>query len=73
LSLSDTWLAMIGMNSKGGVGASGVFLTNLDEIGSLDHPCMHNINNVHQTNKHKKENNKQEKKTISNPSLRYWT
>ena len=53
---------MIGMNSGGGVGASGVFLTNLDEIGSMEHSCMHNTNNVHPTNKHKKKNNKQEKR-----------
>jgi len=45
---------MIGMSSGGGVGASGVFQTNLDEIGSLDQSCMHNTNNVQQTNKHKK-------------------
>ena len=64
---------MIGINSGDGVGANGVFLTNLDEIGSLDHFCMHNTSNVHPTNKHKKENSKQEKrKTISKPSLRFW-
>jgi len=49
---------MIGINSGGGVGASGVFLTNLDEIESLDHSYMHNTNNVHPTNKRKKKNNK---------------
>jgi len=52
---------MIGINLGGGVSASGVFLTNLDEIGSLDHPYMHNTNNIHLTNKQKKKKNKQEK------------
>ena len=50
---------MIGINSGGGTGASGVFLTNLDEIESLDYSCMHNTNNVHPTNKQKKKNYKQ--------------
>jgi len=50
---------MIGMNSRDGIGASGVFLTNLDEIGSLDHSCMHNTNTVHPTNKCKMKKNKQ--------------
>jgi len=63
---------MIEINSGGGVGASGVFLTNLDEIGFLGHSCTHNTNNVHLTNKPKKDNNKQEKrKTISKTSLGY--
>jgi len=53
---------MIGINSGVGVGASGVFLTNLDEIGSMDHSCIHNTNNIHPTNKYKKGNNKKEKK-----------
>ena len=53
---------MIEINSGGGVGASRVFLTKLDEIGSLDHSCMNNTNNVHLTNKHKKKKNKQENK-----------
>ena len=50
------------MNSGDGVDASGVFLTNLDEIGSLDLSCMHDTNNVHPINKRKKKKNKQEKK-----------
>jgi len=63
---------MIEVNSEGGVSESGVFLTNLDEIGSLNHSCMHNTNNVHPANKRKKKKNKQEKKkTISKPSLGY--
>ena len=45
---------MIGINSGGGADASGVFLTNLDEIGSLDHSSMHKTNNVHSTIKRKK-------------------
>jgi len=53
---------MTGMNSEGGVGASEVFLTNLDEIGSLDHSCMHNTNNIHPTNKCKKEKEQTRKK-----------
>jgi len=61
---------MIGLNSVDDIGASGVFLTNLDEIGSLNHSCMHNTNNVpQQTNV--KRNNKQKRKIISKPSLRY--
>ena len=48
---------MIGINSGGGIGASGLFLTKLDEIGSLDHSCMHNTNNVHPTNKRKMKKN----------------
>jgi len=53
---------MIGINSGGGVGASGVFLTNFDIIGSLDHSYMHTTNNVYPTIKCKKKNNKQEKR-----------
>ena len=58
---------MIGINSGGGVGANGVFLTNLDVIGSLDYPCMHNTNNIHPTNKHKwkRTNKKKEKQSSS--------
>ena len=52
---------MIEMNSGDGVGASGVFLTNLDEIGSLDHSCMHNTNDVHPKNKCKKKRTNKKK------------
>jgi len=65
---------MIGSISGGGVGASGVFLTSLDVIGSLDHSCMLNTNNVHPTNKRKRKitNNKKEK-TITKPISDIWT
>ena len=60
------------MNSGGGIGASRVFLTNLDEIESLHHSCMHNTNNVHPTNKRKTKKNKQEKgKNNHQAYLRY--
>jgi len=53
---------MIGINSGGSVGVSGVFVTNLDEIGSLDNSCIHNPNNNHPINKHKKKRTNKEKK-----------
>ena len=48
---------MTGVNSDGGAGVCRVFLTNLDEIGSLDHSCMqiHTTINVRTTNKRNKE------------------
>jgi len=60
---------MIGVNSGGGVSESGVFLTNLDEIRSLDHSCMHNTNNIHPTNKRKKKKRQTRKKGKKSPSL----
>ena len=63
---------MIGINLGGDVGASGVFLTNLDEIGSLATlACTTQTTFTEQSNVKKKITNKKERKSISKPSLRY--
>jgi len=58
---------MTGVNSSGGTCVCRVFLTNLDEIGSLDHTRMqiHTTINVQTTNKQ----NKQTKRKGKSPSL----
>jgi len=51
---------MTGVNSEGGAGVWGVFLTNRDDIESLDHYHMkiHTTINVQTTNKRNKRKNK---------------
>jgi len=56
------WFAMTRVNSGGGASVCEVFLTNLDEIGSLDHSCMQITPQStfgEQTNKIKKNNKKE--------------
>ena len=64
---------MTGVNSGGGAGTCGVFLTNFNEIGSLDHSCMqiHTTINVRTTNEQNKRKTNKKKGKITKPSLRY--
>jgi len=58
---------MTGVNSGGGAGTCGVFLTNFNEIGSLDHSCMqiHTTINIQTTNKRNKVKQKRKGKSPS--------
>ena len=58
------WLAMTGVNFGGGAGVCGVFLTNLDEIRSLDHSLDADHTTINNKKTKRKKNNQKERLSL---------